>query len=96
MTLSSVVETSIVQNPASSFDVLMKMYPLHTILARMTSRDGLSFHVLASSEDLRLSLEARIKSEKISIQLPKSHNTIKQYVMEFGAKAQKLLIEVHT
>jgi hypothetical protein len=84
----------VVPTTSNAFDVLKLQFPLHAILARLTAKDGLSFYVFSNSIDLRLSIEARLKNENIHCLFPKSHNTIKDYVMKFGESAVNLLKRV--
>jgi hypothetical protein len=54
---------------------------LDVVLSRLVCKDGLSFHTLATSKDIRAGLEARSFQN-----IPKSANTIRQRVLTYAEK----------
>ena len=51
---------------------------LEAVIARLTAKDGLNFSVFTTSEDLRISLQAR------GFKVPTSASTIKNMMMKYG------------
>ena len=66
---------------------------LDAVLARLVARDGLSFHVLAHSKDLKEGIEARQKALKRTVTVP-SDATIRNNVMRYAGKVKAIITQV--
>ena len=76
------------------FTALNSLYPLHSMLAQMTAKDGIPFLKFKSSQDLRLAIEARMLQINCKQKLPESEKTIHDYVMLYGEKSKEIVKRV--
>lgn len=93
-TTSSSSTSSLIENPVKKpritnyFTTTKKSDNLPEILSRMIAKDGLSIHTICNSSDIRAGLVARG-----FLNVPKSRNTIRKMVIDFGLEVKKYVIK---
>ena len=67
---------------------------IDAVFARLVARDGLSFHVIANSKDLKEGIESKQRALKRTVSVP-SDRSIRNNVVRYAEKIKSMISQVH-